>query len=67
MKFKTRLLITFLTIVLLPLALTAVAYISIGGYLLNAEKEFGMVISDYTMLSDPMHGFERISDRKSVV
>ncbi len=62
MKFKTRLLITFLTIVLLPLFLTAIAYISIGGYLLNAEKEFGMVISDYTMLSDPMHGFERISE-----
>ncbi len=62
MKFKTRLLITFLTIVLLPLLLTAVAYISIGSYLLNAEKEFGMVNSDYTMLSDPMHGFEQISE-----
>lgn len=62
MKFKTRLLITFLTIVLLPLVLTAVAYFSIGSYLLNAEREFGMVNSDYTMLSDPMHGFEQISE-----
>ena len=62
MKFKTRLLITFLTIVLLPLVLTAVAFFSIGGYLLNAEREFGMVYSDYDMLSDPMHGFEQISE-----
>lgn len=66
MKFKTRLLITFLTIVLLPLILTAIAYLSIGGYLLNAEREFGMVNSDYTMLSDPMHSFGQISEEMFV-
>ncbi len=38
MKFKTRLLITFLTIVLLPLLLTMIAFMSIGGYLMNAQR-----------------------------
>lgn len=63
MKFKTRLLVTFLTIVLLPLALTAVAFISIGVYLMNAQKEFDMVNIDYTMMSEPAQTFEQISEQ----
>lgn len=63
MKFKTRLLVTFLTIVLLPLLLTAVAFISIGGYLMNAQREFGMVKIDYTMMSEPSQTFEDISEK----
>ena len=62
MKFKTRLWITFLMIVLLPLLLTAIAFISIGGYLLNAQKEYGIVVSDYTMMSDPVQTAEQIAD-----
>ncbi len=62
MKFKTRLWITFLMIVLLPLLLTAIAFISIGGYLLNAQKEYGIVVSDYTMMSDPVQAAEQIAD-----
>jgi signal transduction histidine kinase len=63
MKFKTRLLVTFLTIVFLPLMLTALAFISIGGYLMNAQREFGMVNVDYTMMSDPAQTFELISEK----
>lgn len=63
MKFKTRLLVTFLTIVFLPLMLTALAFISIGGYLMNAQREFGMVNVDYTMMSDPAQAFEVISEK----
>ena len=61
MKFKTRILITFLTIVLLPLVLTSIAFVSIGGYLLNAQKEYGMINTSYTMISDPVQIFEQIS------
>lgn len=63
MKFKTRLMVTFLTIVLLPLILTALAFISIGGYLLNSQKDFDKVNIDYTMMSDPAHVFEQISEQ----
>ncbi|WP_342757581.1 HAMP domain-containing sensor histidine kinase [Kineothrix sedimenti] len=63
MKFKTRLLVTFLTIVFLPLMLTALAFISIGGYLMNAQREIGMVNVDYTMMSDPAQTFEQISEK----
>lgn len=38
MKFKTRLYITFVTIVMLPLALTAIAFFGIGMYLMNVQK-----------------------------
>lgn len=62
MKFKTRLLVTFLTIVLLPLLLTAVAFVSIGGYLMNAQREYGMMNIDYTMMSEPAQTFEQISE-----
>ena len=61
MKFKTRILITFLTIVLLPLVLTSIAFVSIGGYLMNAHKEYGIVNTSYTMISDPTQIFEQIS------
>lgn len=63
MKFKTRLLVTFLTIVLLPLVLTAIAFISIGGYLMNAQKELDMINIDYTMMSEPAQTFEQISEK----
>lgn len=62
MKFKTRLLVTFLTIVLLPLLLTMIAFMSIGAYLMNAQREFGLVNLDYNMMSEPAQTFERITE-----
>ena len=62
MKFKTRLLVTFLTIVLLPLLLTMIAFMSIGAYLMNAQREFGLVNLDYNMMSEPTQTFERITE-----
>lgn len=62
MKFKTRLMITFLTIVLLPLILTAIAFVSIGGYLMNAQKKLDTINIDYNMMSDPGQAFEQISE-----
>lgn len=53
MKFKTRLVITFLTIILLPLALACTAFICIGGFLIKEQEEFGFRNDDYNMLIDP--------------
>lgn len=52
MKFKTRLWVTFATIVFLPLALTAMAFMGIGIYLMNAQQSYGMDNVDYTAMSE---------------
>ena len=48
MKFKTRLYVTFTTIVMLPLALTALAFCAIGLYLMNVQKGLPVAGIDYT-------------------
>ncbi len=40
MKFKTRILVTFMAIVLLPLCLTILAFMGIGGYFMHKEANF---------------------------
>ncbi|MDE6185806.1 MAG: HAMP domain-containing histidine kinase, partial [Lachnospiraceae bacterium] len=62
MKFKTRLVITFLTIILLPLALACTAFICIGGYLIKEQEEYGFQNNDYNMLIDPTQASRLISD-----
>ncbi len=62
MKFKTRLLVTFLTIIILPLVLTAVAFLGIGGYLLNSHEDYDMKTVDYNVLTDPNQTFVKITD-----
>lgn len=39
MKFRTRLIITFLTIILMPLVLTIVAFFTLGGFLARNSKD----------------------------
>ena len=62
MKFKTRLVITFLTIILLPLALASTAFIFIGGYLIKEQEEYGFRNNDYNMLIDPAQASRLLSD-----
>lgn len=62
MKFKTRILITFLTIILLPIVLTATAFVFIGGYLAKSQEEYGFKNSDYNVLIDPTQASRTISD-----
>lgn len=52
MKFKTRLMVTFATIIILPMFLTVLAFFVIGGYLINLQQ--GVRIQDlkYTMVSE---------------
>lgn len=52
MKFRTRLWVTFATIVLLPLALTAAAFIVIGVSMMHAQQVNGLGEVDYTAISD---------------
>lgn len=60
MKFKTRLWVTFATIVLLPLVLTAVAFFLIGIGLLQSQQAQGMGNVDYATMSE---GVEAIGEQ----
>ena len=62
MKFKTRLVITFLTIILLPLVLACTAFLCIGAYLAREQEEYGIRTQDYNMLIDPTQASKSISD-----
>ena len=62
MKFKTRLIVTFLTIILLPLVLACTAFLFIGGYLTKGQEEYGLRNSDYNLLIDPTLASKIISD-----
>ncbi len=61
MKFKTRIIITFLTIILLPLVLASTAFLVIGGALIHEMEEYGFRNEDYNMLIDPTHASRVIS------
>lgn len=62
MKFRTRLLVTFFTIILLPLALAITAFIFIGNYLSRGQEEYGFKNSDYDVLIDPNQASRIMSD-----
>lgn len=62
MKFKTRLVITFLTIVLLPSILALTAFVCIGGYLTKSQEELGIQSKDYDVLIDPAQASQRMSN-----
>lgn len=63
MKLKTRLLITFLTIVILPLALTAVAFMGIGITIKNnAQKAYGLESINMGLLTDPVSGYGKLTE-----
>ena len=63
MKFKTRLQVTFISIILLPLILTMMAFIVIMLYLTNASQGIGIREMDYDMMVDNMQGFVNVTDR----
>ena len=54
MTFRTRLRVTFITIILLPLALTALAFCGIGLYLMNVQKGFPVDRLDYGAMTENM-------------
>lgn len=63
MKFKTKLAITFVTIILLPVVLSLVAFMAIGITMVrSADKNYGMETTDYSMMSDSIDAFSRATD-----
>ena len=63
MKFRTRLIITFSTIILLPLLLTLIAFTSLSILTMRSEgQNYGIKINNYTMLSDSLSSFSSLTD-----
>lgn len=62
MKFRTRLLITFFTIILLPSLLAITAFLFIGNYLTSRQEQFGFTHADYNVWIDPADASRTISD-----
>lgn len=63
MKFKTRLQVTFLSIILLPLILTAVAFLVIGIFLTNINQGVPLSSLDYATMSENVQSITENTDR----
>ena len=62
MKFKTRLRITLITIIVLPLVLTAIAFCFIGVFLLNNQQGHTLQNVDYTLILEAFQTFAETAD-----
>lgn len=63
MKLRTRLLVTFLTIIILPIALTALSAFSVGYYIQrNAKEAYGLEKIDLSLMIDPVHSFTQLTN-----
>lgn len=62
MKFKTRLRVTFISIIVLPLLLTIIAFLVIGIYLTNVNQGIRIEDIDYSIMSDNLKGFVNNTD-----
>lgn len=63
MKFKTKLAITFITIILLPVMLSLVAFMAIGTLLVRSvDQANGLETTDYSMMSDSIDAFSHGTD-----
>lgn len=63
MKFKTRMRVTFISIIVLPLFLTIMAFLVISIYLLSAQKGIGIPNIDYESMSDTLQEFTATTDQ----
>ena len=63
MKLRTRLLITSLTIIILPLALTFIAFFCIGTVILRSnQNDFHIQTIDYSLMSDTVQSLCDITE-----
>lgn len=62
MKFKTRLRITFITIILLPLVLTVLAFLLIGIFLMNNQQGYSFKDVDYSLIGEAFETFADTAD-----
>ena len=63
MKFKTRLRVTFISIILLPLLLTIMAFVMIAIYLMNFSQGLSLTDIDYSMMSENFREFTNTTDQ----
>ena len=63
MKLKTRLQVTFVTIILLPMVLMIIAFAVIGIYLMNIDQGYNVQELDYAMMSESMEAFVNTADK----
>lgn len=63
MKFKTRLRVTFISIILLPLLLTIMAFVMIAIYLMNYSQGLSLTDIDYSMMSENIKEFTNTTDQ----
>ena len=61
MKFKTRLMVTSIVIVLLPLMLTCAAFLLISGHIEDAEGEFGFLDVNKVPFTYTIENYSRIT------
>lgn len=62
MKFKTRLMVTSIVIVLLPLMLTCVAFLLVGSHMEDAEGEFGILDMNKVPFTYTIENYSRITE-----
>ena len=63
MKFKTRLWITFIMMIILPIVLTSIAFGIISYMVIHKEGlNYGIEINNYTMWSDSISSFGQLTD-----
>ena len=63
MKFRTRLQVTFMTIIILPLVLTALAFFIIGLCLLyHPAKDVTITEIDYSLMSSDVQSYGKITE-----
>ncbi|MCM1049592.1 MAG: HAMP domain-containing histidine kinase [Clostridiales bacterium] len=62
MKFKTRLLVTSIFIIVAPLLMTAIAFMGIGIYMANSGPEFEASEQNYTSFSYTLENYNEITE-----
>ena len=63
MKFKTRLWITFVTLIILPVILSIFSFGTISYHLIHKEGlNYGIEINNYTMWADSLSSFSHLTD-----
>lgn len=61
-KFRTRLLVTSITIVLVPFLLTSVAFLVVGSHVEDAENEFGLLDKNNLSFSYTIENYSHITE-----
>ena len=63
MKLKTRLIISFIIVILMPLSLSLTVIMAFGQFQIRSiEKNYGISGADYTILTNPMNALNKVTE-----